>query len=76
MIGAERRLISTELAGRFAGRSIMSVVEAITRVTTSDWRKISIANSYQEQLPSPAMWWMPYAALSTSRSSPTARWPV
>ena len=25
-IGAERRLISTELAGRFAGRSIMSVV--------------------------------------------------
>jgi hypothetical protein len=59
LIGTERRLISTELAGRFAGRSIMSLLEAITRVTTSAWRKISMANSYQEQLPCAAMWWMP-----------------
>jgi hypothetical protein len=58
-MGPERRLTRTELAGRFAGRSIMSLVDAITRVTTSAWRKISIANSYQEQLPSPVMWWMP-----------------
>ncbi len=76
MIGASRPLASTEFAGRFAGRSIMSLVEPITRVTTSDWRKISIANSYQEQLPVPAMWWTPYEAPSISRTRPTARCPV
>ena len=63
----------TELAGRLAGRSIMSVLVAITLVTTSAWRKISIANSYQEQLPWLAMWWIPNDALSIRRSSPTAR---
>src|SRR4051812_45085561 len=75
-IGCSRSLTSTENGGRGALRSSMSLVDDITWQLDPACLKISTANSYHEQRPPPAMWWMPWNSLSSSRTRPSARWPV
>src|SRR5208282_5955520 len=51
----------TEYAGRFAGRGNSAVVTGLTLVGSPDSRTISVANSYQVQLPELVTCTMPLA---------------
>ena len=72
LIGSGRSVPSTEKAGRGAGRASISVVPDMTWHSTPAWSKISWANSYQEHLPSAAMWWMPKSSRSMQLGEPLA----